>query len=58
MPWLRGNVKGEGEGREASTYECDNDSQVDSGHAWCFVRSSADRGALISFLRSLDGAVK
>jgi hypothetical protein len=26
--------------------------------AWCFWRSSEDRGALISFLLSLEGAVK
>jgi len=28
------------------------------GLAWYLVRSSPDRGALMSFLRSLDGAVK
>lgn len=27
-------------------------------HTWCLLRSSADRGALISFRRSLEGAEK
>ena len=52
--WGRG--RGEGVQRPtmaSATCDCDV-----TGLAWCLVRSSPDNGALMSFLRSLDGAVK